>query len=158
MAEPLDDAASVEDRAQNGEHMEEAEQLFEDGVLDGDGVTPQNLIRKGLPVELTCSLSRAEVPLRTSLPNPGRYGRAIVTYLPAPAHAVPVRQDPADAAKVTSWKVRQDLRVTHVRDANDSEALIAEEFETLLTDAPEKASALLDRLGAWTTEALGAAV
>lgn len=149
-------AASVEERAANGEHLEDQPPLFETGVLDGGGVTPQTLIRKGLPVELTCSLSRAEVPLRGSLPNPSRFGRALVTYLPAPAHETPIREDRNDPAKVTSWKVRQDLRVTFVQDANDVAELVSTEFETLLATEPEAAGALLERLSALATEALGA--
>ncbi len=43
---------------------EGAAELFPTGALEGDAVTPQSLIKKGLPTQLVVSLSKAEVPIR----------------------------------------------------------------------------------------------
>jgi hypothetical protein len=155
---PLDDngAASIEERTANGETIEPDDELFPLGSLEGDSVTPQTYVRKGLPITVTASLMSAEVPNRGGLLKPDRYGRLLITYLPGKKDDVPLREDRTDAAKVTGYKLRQHLRVTYVQDANDPAALIAQEFEGLLATEPEAAGALLERLTAKTTEALGA--
>lgn len=121
--------------------------LFPSGALDGDDVTPQNLVKKGLPTKLVVSLSKAEVPIRgKGLVNPNKYGRAIVTYLPAKTHELPIREDEHDGAKVTGWKVTQDLRAMYVEDANDVPALIRAEFEAFMALDANAAVALATEL------------
>jgi hypothetical protein len=119
-------------------------ELFPSGALEGDAITPQNIVKKGLPIQLTVSLSKAEVPIRgKGLIDPNKYGRALVTYLPGKLHPLPIRQDEHDGAKVTSWKFTQDLRAMYVEDANDSGALIRAEYEALVAKDPPAAQALL---------------
>ncbi len=126
--------------------------MFPSGALEGDAVTPQNLVKKGLPTKLVVSLSKAEVPIRgKGLVNPNKYGRAIVTYLPAKTHELPIREDEHDGAKVTGWKVTQDLRAMYVEDANDVAALIRSEFEALVASDGAAATALLAELRGMAT-------
>lgn len=130
---------------ETGEPTEE--ELFPAGSLPGDDITPQSIVKKGLPTTLVVSLSRAEVPIRgKGLVNPNKYGQAIVTYLPGKLHELPIRQDEHDGAKVTGWKLTQDLRALYVEDANDKGALIRTQFEALTALDAAAATALLAEL------------
>jgi hypothetical protein len=150
MADPLGEngtAGSIGDRAEGGEHQQDSEEMFPVGSLEGEGPDIRTLVKKGLPVELHFSLSKAEVPNRgTGLFDPNKYGRALVTFLPAAAPALPLRGDDGDPAKVTGWKVTQNLRVTHVQAATDVAALVRSEFEALAATDPVGAGRLLDQL------------
>lgn len=159
MADPMDDQdrdRTVAERAGEEPPEPTAEELFPMGSLAGEGPTPQTIIKKGLRTTLTVSLSRAEVPNPGGgLFDPGRYGRALVTYLPGQLHPLPLREDAGNPTKVTGWKIRQDLSVTHVAPASDPAALILGQFEELLEVEPGDAAALCERLLAMTSEALG---
>lgn len=159
MGDPMEDEArarTVADRAADGEPEKTEEELFPEGSLAGDNITPQNLVKKGLPVELRVSLTKAEVPVKGSgLFDPNRYGRALVTFLPAPVTETPVREHKTDTAQVTGWKLSQSLRVTYVADASDTTELVRSEFEALLETEPEVAAALAEQIAAMTAEALG---
>jgi hypothetical protein len=147
--DPLDptDAASAEERAANGENPPEAEELFERGSLDGEGVTPQTLIGKREPVKVTVSIGKAEVPVRgDGLLNPKRLGRVLVTYRYQGQTEVAHHEDPEDEAKVTNWTIRQNLSALYVRHANDVPALLRREFEELLAIEPEQAGRVLGDL------------
>jgi hypothetical protein len=155
--DPLQDesAASVAERAANGEHMEADEaELFPLGSLDGDAITAQSLVKRGVPVEVTASLTRAEVPNTGGLFNPTKYGRALVTCLPSVAEYVPLRDDDASPQRVTGWKVRQTLRVTYVKPANDVAALIRDEFASLLASDAKAAAAVLEAMRDEASEVL----
>lgn len=133
-------------------------EMFPMGALGGEGPTAQSIIRRGEPVELTVSLSRAEVPNPSGgLFDPNKYGRALVTFIPSTHHPLPLREDDAAPQKVTGWKIRQDLRVTHVKPATDRVALIREEFQLLLDRDARAAGALLEELAAIASEVLAAA-
>lgn len=150
-----DDDLTRADRAAAGEHEQVDDlELFPTGTLDGDGPTPQTLVKKGMPVELTVSLMKAEVPNRGGLIDPDQVGRALVTYLPAKVDEVPVR---GDDDKVKSWKIRQNLRVTYVEAASDTAGLIVKLFDELQATSPSEAGALLDRLQAAARSSLQAA-
>lgn len=145
------DASSITERAANGEH---AEELFPAGSLEGDAKTPQNIIRKGLPVKVTASIGKAEVPMPTGgLLDPDKAGRVLVSY--AHAKNEDVREE--EGGKTIGWKIRQHLRATYVEPANDEAALIRREFEALLALDAERAGGLLDELKALAAEALAAA-
>lgn len=146
-----DEGRTMEEMADSGEDELE---MFPTGTLDGDGPSPQTLIKKGLPVELTVSLSKAEVPNRGGLLDPDQVGRALVTYLPAKVDEVPVR---GEDDKVKSWKIRQNLRVTYVEAASDTGPLIRKLFEELLASSPSEAGALLDELQSSAVSGLRAA-
>lgn len=154
--DPLNgNGASAEERAEAGEEIEE---LLPMGALDGEGPTLQNIVKRGMPVTLKVALSRAEVPNQGGgLFDPGRYGRALVTFIPGAHHPLPLREDANNPEKVTAWKVTQDLRVTHVAPATNPYALIRAEYEALLATEPEKAGGLLDELQRMAAEALAAA-
>lgn len=111
------------------------EEMFPAGSLPGDDITPQSIVKKGLPTTLVVSLSKAEVPIRgKGLVNPNKYGQVLVTYLPAKLHELPIRQDEHDGAKVTGWKLTQDLRALYVEDANDKAAVVRMLFEQVCAD------------------------
>ena len=128
------------------------EELFPAGSLPGDDITPQSIVKKGLPTKLVVALSKAEVPIRgNGLVNPNRYGQVLVTYLPGKLHELPIREDEHDGAKVTSWKLTQDLRAMYVEDANDRPALIRAQFEALCATDAAGAVALIADLKAVAT-------
>lgn len=149
---------SIGERAEDGGDSGVPEdELFPAGSLQGEGVTTQTYVKKGLPVELNVALSKAEVPLRGSgIPDPNKFGRAIVTYLPGKKHEQPLREEKNDPAKTTGFKVTVDLRVTHVADANDTAGLIRTEFEVLLAQNEREAAALFAELREMCEVALGA--
>lgn len=112
---PSDDGASIADRAERDDDGEQAE-LFPIGSLEGDPRrTLKNLLRAGLPVEYTCSLMSAEVPLRGGLLDIESSGEVLVTWEPAKLEVVPDRD--AELGKVVGVKVRQKLRPVYVRPA-----------------------------------------
>ena len=143
MADPIDDdPRSIEDRAEDEGAPEE---LFPLGSLQGDELTPQKLIKRGLPVEVTVAMGTAEVPVQGGgLLDPDRAGRVLVSYEFAKNVEVPQRED----GRIVGWKVRQMLRPTYVQQAKDEGALIREEFAHLLALDQKAAGALLDDLGA----------
>lgn len=147
---------SIEQRGESGDSGVPEEELFPQGSLPGEGVTPQTYVKKGLPVELMVALSKAEVPLRgAGVPDPNKFGRAIVTYLPGKKHDLPLREDANDPAKVTGYKLTVDLRVTHVADANDTAALILNEWEVLLAQDESGAAGLFATMRSMIEDALG---
>jgi hypothetical protein len=157
LGEAQDDGRSIGERAANGEHdepMTEAE-LFPMGSLEGDEVTPQSIIKRGAPVEVTVSLSKAEVPLRGSgLLDPNRSGRVLVSFIPGVLEEVPKREDAGDPNKVTGWKIRQNLRAVYVRPATNDADLIRAAFDSLMADDAAGAGALLDALREQLSSAL----
>lgn len=146
---------SIGDRAEDGDSGVPEEELFPHGTLAGDGVTPQNIVRKGMPATLKVALTKQSIDLvGAGMKDPNKYGRALVTYLPAPIHETPVREDKADPAKVTGWKIIQDLRVIRAVDAVPAD-LVRTEFEVMLVEDAKAAAALLDELQAMAAAALG---
>lgn len=131
-------------------------ELFPAGSIEGDAVTPQTYIKKGLPIKVTVSLSRAEVPTRAGLLNPDKAGRVLVDYVPAGKHDVPEREGGSATGKVVGYKIRQELTATFVTDANDDATLARNAFAALLaTDAPN-AGALLAELRQMAEAEIGA--
>lgn len=132
---------SIADRADEGEAEVE---LFPVGSLDGDSIAPQKLIKRGLPVEITVSIGKAEVPVRgEGLLDPEKSGRSLVSWAFLKNEEVPSYDS---EGRINGWKVRQHLRATFVKQANDEVPLIRSEFEALLAiDAPQ-AGKLLDEL------------
>lgn len=141
----LDDGASVEERAANGEHMDEDEgTLFPAGSLAGDAVTPQSLVKRGLATQVTVSLSRAEVPTKSGLVDPNKSGRVMVSYAPGKVEHVPERDDDD---KIVGWKLRQHLRATYVTDANDDAEVVRECFGQVVALDVRAAAELHAELG-----------
>lgn len=100
---------SITDRAAEGEE----EQIeFPTGVIDAGASKKslKNLIKAGLPVEMTVSMMRAEVPLRGGIPDPEGQHRFLVTTELAKVEPVVQRED----GKVVSWKLRAHLRPVYV--------------------------------------------
>jgi hypothetical protein len=121
-------------------------ELFPLGSIEGDELTPQKIIKRGLPVEVTVSIGKAEVPVKgNGLMDPEKTGRVIVSYAFASNTEIPTTDE---TGRVVSWKVRQSLRATHVAPANDREALIRAEFDALLALEGDAAGRLLDELKA----------
>lgn len=148
---------SIQERAENGESGVPEEELFPLGSLPGDDITPQTLVKRGLPTTLMVSLMRAKVPFRgKGLADPNRFGRALVQYLPAKVNELPLREDKGDPAKVTGWELTQELRVVHVATADEPEDLIRTEFQVLLAEDAKAAAALFAELRGMMVDALGA--
>lgn len=134
---------SIGDRAANG--GAEAEELFPLGALEGDELTPQKLIKRGLPVEVTVALGTAEVPVKgQGLLDPEKSGRVLVTFAFWKNIEVPTVEE----GRIVGWKIRQMLRPTFVAQANEEAPLVRAEFEKLLALDPVRAGALLDELQA----------
>lgn len=149
---------SIGERAGNGDAGVPEEELFPKGSLPGDDITPQSIVKRGLPTTLMVSLMKAEVPFRgKGLADPNRFTRVLVQCLPAKVNELPLREDKADPAKVTGWKVTQELRVVHVATADEPAALMRSEFEVLLAEEPKAAGALLEELRMMMIDALGPA-
>lgn len=145
--DPLTDAASAEERAAAGEQPPEAEELFPMGALDGDGVTPQNMIPKGANVALTVSIGSAKVPLKGGgLLDHRKFGRVLTTYRVKSNVPVYHHGDSKDKAKVTGYELTQNLEAVHVEHANNVEALVEREFADLLAADSEAAGRLLTRM------------
>lgn len=125
------------------------DELFPKGSLAGDSITPQTLVKRGLPIEVTVSLSKAEVPTKGGLLNPNKAGRVLVSYLPGTVHEVPQRDGDEDT--LIGWKLRQDLRATFVEDANDEANLIRKEFAALVQLDGAAAVTLLAELKSMVT-------
>jgi hypothetical protein len=142
----LGEGHSIEDLANE---VDEQAELFPVGSLEGDDMTPQKFIKKGLPVEVTVAIGQAEVPMSGGgLLDPERRGRVLVSYAFAKNIEIPTIED----GKLKGWKIRQMLRSTYVEQANDEAALIKKEFEALLALDASEAGAVLDDLGAMFRE------
>jgi hypothetical protein len=149
MADEPDDLDPDDEAEPQGE-------MFPAGVLDGDGRTLKTLIRPGLPVELTCSIGKAEVPLRGGLPDPDKPVRALVTAVFHKAEPIAIR-DP-DAPKVTGWKLRAHMRADFVETVpGTDQGLIEQRFRALLEVDANAAAGLLDSLQKMASEVLATA-
>jgi hypothetical protein len=137
---------SIRDRAENGDPGVPEAELFPKGSLPGE-LAPQSYVKKNLPAELAVAFMRGEFPLRgTGVPDPSKYGRAVVTYLPRKKHEELVLEDKNDPTSATSAKVCVDLQVVHVADANDTARLVRSEFEVLLAEDEKAARELFEGL------------
>jgi hypothetical protein len=124
---PLDpDAAGIEARAEAGVEEEDDGQL---GFVVGDEpLKLSKLIKSGIPVESEVSLMSAAVPT-DGLLDPTKEGVLLVSYSPSKYECVPVREN----GRVTRWKIRQQVRPTDVRTAN--EEALREHLDVALTAA-----------------------
>jgi hypothetical protein len=145
-----EDGVTIDERAE--EHEYDPPEMFPLGTLSGDDLTPQKVVKRGLPVETTVALSRAEVPTSGGLMDPDKAGRCLVSYVPGKIEEVPQRD--GDEAKVVGWKIRQHLRATYVQPAGDEADLIRAEFGALLELDSSAAGALLDELRSMAADAL----
>lgn len=131
---------SLEDLTDDGADQPE---LFPFGSLEGeDTVTPQRMIKKGLPVEVTASIGKAEVPLKSGMLDPNRRGRVLVSYRFHKNEDIAQVED----GDIKSWKIRQNLKATFVEDAGDEATLIKREFANLMELDSAAAGRLLDDL------------
>jgi hypothetical protein len=144
----------ADDNGTEPEEVEEAQgEMFPAGVLEGEGKTLRTLIKPGLPVELTCSIGKSEVPLRGGLPDPDKAVRVLVTAIFQKAE--PIAQRDPDAVKVTGWKLRAHMRAVYVETVSPSdEGLIEQRFRAMLEVDPSAAAKLLDGLQKLAGESL----
>jgi len=111
---PLDpDAAGIEARAEEGD-IEESDDGQLGFVVGDEPLKLSKLIKAGIPVESEVSLMSAAVPT-DGLLDPTREGVLLVTYSPQDYMCVPVREN----GRITRWKLRQRVRPTDVRTANE---------------------------------------
>lgn len=145
---------SVESLADDGHDELE---MFPVGSIAGEGPSPQSLVNKGLPIELTVSMSRAEVPMTgQGLLDPNEGGRLLVSILPGKVDYVPVREDKDDPDRVSKWKIRQNVRVTYTQQVADIPSLIRSLYEELAAGSRSDAEHLLQQLHDLTGKALAA--
>lgn len=130
---------SIEDLADDEQDQPE---LFPMGSLEGDDLTPARMIKKGLPVEVTASIGKAEVPLRGGMIDPNKRGRVLVSYRFHKNEDIAQIED----NEIVGWKIRQNLKATYVAQANSEEDLISIEFANLLALDQAAAGRLLDTL------------
>lgn len=132
---------------------DEPEKLFPLGTITGDPkLTFGRLVKQGRPVEVTASLTAAEVPIREGkLLDPDKAIQVLVTVLPKQAVLVYKRE--ADDDTVTGYKIRQPLKTAYVQTADDM--LTVDQVEDLLrkalllvgvTDGPKVAEIIDDVL------------
>jgi hypothetical protein len=99
---------------------DEQEELFPLGTVEGDPKkTLKNLIKPGLPVEVTASLMSAEVPVSAGMIDPDSPGRVMVSYEIATAAQVVVKRK---EGRIVGYKIRQVLRPTFVEAIADAAA------------------------------------
>lgn len=145
-ADAADEGRSLEDLADDEAEQPSESELFPLGSLDGDEVTPQKVVKKGLPTTITVSLSKAEVPVKGGgMLNHDAQGRVLVTHLPAKIEEIPQRDDD-NSTRITGWKIRQNLRAVHVRRADNAADMVRFFFEELLATDPMAAQALAGEL------------
>lgn len=146
MADEPDDLEPDDEAGEQGE-------MFPDGFVEGGTKSLRTLIKPGLTNELTCSIGKAEVPMRGGLPDPDRPVRVLVTAVFHKAEEIAAR-DP-DTPKVASWKTRVSLRSEYVETVPDTdEGLITQRFTAMLEADPNAAAGLLDELQKLTAGAL----
>lgn len=144
---------SVTER-RGGEGDEQQGDLFPMGILDGDQKTLATLFKKGLPTTVTVSMGTAEVPMRDGLPDPDRLARLAVTCEVANYVPIPQREERQGERKIVGLKVRANLRPVHVEQLRSGEDEVQGAYALLLSEDPNAAATLLDRLSAMTAEAL----
>ncbi len=112
MAEEPNGAATIGERAEEGEGELDGEQVSM-GLIEGDrAVSLAGLIESGMPVAAEVSLMSAAVPAK-GLIDPHRPGVLRVAYVVKDYDLIPLRE----AGVVTGWKVRMSLRPTYVEEA-----------------------------------------
>lgn len=144
----LGDAAGLSLEDLTDEDSVQAE-LFPLGSLEGeDTITPQRMIKKGLPVEVTASIGKAEVPLKSGMLDPNKRGRVLVSYRFHKNEDIALVEE----GTIKGWKIRQNLKATFVEDAADETKLIKNEFASLMALDSAAAGRLLDDLRALFTQ------
>ena len=133
------------DEPQNDDQTPE-EEMFPSGSLDGEHIQPQQVIKKGTPTEVTVSIGKAEVPLKSGMIDPNKMGRCLVSYAFLKNEDVPHFEGEGSARRITRWKIRTHLTATYVEPANDEAELIRSEFEALVALDGKAATALLAEL------------
>lgn len=101
---------------------EEDEDNYPIGALFGDpDLTFARLKKSGRPVQVTASLTAAEVPIRDGkLLDPDKSGQVLVTVVPQKAELIYQREGLKDGDyTVTGYKIRQPLKTAYVQTADD---------------------------------------
>ena len=124
----------------------DGDELFPAGSLEGESITPQQFIKKGAATEVTVSIGKAEVPLKSGMIPPDKMGRALVSYSFQKNEEVPQFEGEGAARRIKRWKIRQHLVATYVEPANDEADLIRSEFANLMALDGQAAVALVAEL------------
>lgn len=152
MSDPTENGASDGDEttlaqraaaaAEEAMNTDDLDVLFPDGYFEGDPWLLTQIHKERLPVEVTVSLSRAEVPVRAGIPDPRKAGRVIVSHEVAKYEPVPIREE----GMIVGWKIRAHLRAIHVEPMGEVPEAIEREFERLMMTDRQAAALLADRL------------
>lgn len=120
-AEGDEDAArSIEERAED-EPDEEGDGQIVMGQIAGDGMTLSKLIPRTAKVELETSMMSAAIPAKDGLLDAQGYTTLVLVVEVAKYEPIPVRERKQGESKVTSWKIRQHLRVVNAYRADSAE-------------------------------------
>lgn len=122
--------------------IDDPESLFPDGFMDGDEWNLDRVRKSKLPIEVTVSLSKAEVPLRGGLPDPGKVGRLSVRTGGGKFETIPIYED----EEIIGWKIRAHRRAMYVEPMGDPDEVIRLEFERLMMSDRQSAAVLADEL------------
>ena len=147
-----DAPSSIEERAENGEHEQEAEEFFPRGSVEHDGKGMDVIFRKHrAKVETTVALSRAEVPLRGVLVEPDADVLLLVRgtvshYVPRPTRDEDGKQD--------GWKVQTVLRSAYVESLGSEAQAIEGLYRRLIEKSPEGATEVLAAIRSIASEHL----
>jgi hypothetical protein len=135
-----------------------AEELFPNGVLDGDELDLKALIAKGGgKIQVTVSIRAKEFPApRGGLLDPERDHTVLLTTRWSKPDLVPDWENtqPGEPRKMDGWKVRQVLEPIYVERIEGEEGIIEANFVEFLKADPARAGALLERLNGRAADAL----
>lgn len=149
---------SIREMAEREAAEHEQGEMWPMGTLEGELGSIRDLIKPSHRVEVTVSMSSAEVPSpQGGLIDPTKEGLALVTYELAKPELIPIRSGERGDRKLEGWKVRQVVRPIYVEGVKGEEGVIQAKFEALLMAAPERAGALLDVLQAKAAKSLATA-
>lgn len=124
---------------------DDVDSLFPEGYLDGDPWTLAKVHKASEPINVKAALSRAEVPMRSGLPDPTKRGRAVVSYA-RPTYNVKPAYEEVDVNKdeITEYNIVATLKVSHVEPITNDTEFLLREFERFIAADRQAACELAD--------------
>lgn len=139
---------SIEERAAMGvtDEMDDMT-LFPDGVLSGDPWTLGQIHKSKKPIEVTASLSKAEVPMTGGLPDPSKIRRVMVRTGHVKYEVIPEYEEQPDGTEdIVAYKIRANMRTAYVEPIGGAEDMVVTEFERLMIEDRQRAAEVADKL------------
>lgn len=127
-------------------------QLFPMGSIEGDGVSLKTFIRGNRDNKLTVKIKSTRVPSGSGLADPEKDRVLLVTCEPGKVETVPHKEE-GKVVRYTTVQVYEPIFVEGVQrgDVGRMEAA----FKSMLTDDPDSAAKMLDRMQAAASMAFG---